>query len=203
MGAKSAGSVTSSSIKKDKSMSDAVAAAGGGINFNSHDTSTSAEGSTVEPTVWPPVLSSEYQPVTLPFGKPKDIIYPNGDKAIFCDTFGNGLLDNDALIFVQLPTRIPIESSSDATPAAASTGEAFDALKCNGFAGKIQVHQSGRTTLQLGKTHFELNAGIAPSFSQQVLSITSREVSILGSIENQVVITPDFDAILAETTSHT
>lgn len=179
VGAKSAGSIqSSSSIKKDKVSN--AAAAGGGINFS--DMKDSAALDMNKSSVWPPELESEYQPITLPFGKPRPILYSNGEKAIFCDGSGNSILDNDALLFIQFPTRLPTETSD---------------LQCNGFGGKIQVHQSGRTTLRLGETEFQVNSGLSPSFSQQAVDITDKEVCILGSIANQLVITPNFDSILA------
>ncbi|KAE9048128.1 hypothetical protein PR003_g736 [Phytophthora rubi] len=169
--------------------------------------------------VWPPVVKSVMEPMSLPIARPPE---PESAGAVFCDASGDLVAADDSLFFIQMPTTLPLSS---ATAKAASTDEDepmddADAAKAKekkadesvddgvfdhsietapgGFIGKICVHKSGKMVLMLGDKQFEVATAQTPSFCEEVyaVNITEKHLSILGNVERHLVVTPDFEALL-------
>ncbi|RLN32077.1 hypothetical protein BBJ28_00020209 [Nothophytophthora sp. Chile5] len=68
-----------------------------------------------------------------------------------------------------------------------------------GFIGKLCVHKSGKTVLLLGDKQFEVATAQTPAFCEEVYAVntTEKQLSMLGSVERHLVVTPDFDALLS------
>ncbi|KAF2238904.1 hypothetical protein EV356DRAFT_504240 [Viridothelium virens] len=79
----------------------------------------------------------------------------------------------------------------------------------SGIAGKLRVHESGRTTLNWGGTSMELNMGSRLTYLQEVLVAkglddgdeggsegTKKEAFGLGVIRGKFVVTPDWEEII-------
>lgn len=58
---------------------------------------------------WPPVVKSVMEPMTLPFARRPE---PPTTGAIFCDANGQFHLPNDSLLFLQLPTTLPLANAT-------------------------------------------------------------------------------------------
>ncbi|KAG6576299.1 DNA-directed RNA polymerase III subunit RPC4 [Phytophthora cinnamomi] len=174
--------------------------------------------------VWPPVVKSVMEPMSLPIVRPPE---PESAGAVFCDASGDLVAPDDSLFFIQMPTTLPLAS---ATAKAVSTDEdesmedadapkeqarekeskktdesaddgVFDhsiETAPGGFIGKICVHKSGKMVLVLGDKQFEVAAAQTPSFCEEVYAVntTEKHLSILGNVERHLVVTPDFDALL-------
>lgn len=54
---------------------------------------------------WPPVIKSNMQPMELPFARQPE---PENAAAVFCDAMGQPVLPDDSLLFLQLPTTLPL-----------------------------------------------------------------------------------------------
>ena len=73
-----------------------------------------------------------------------------------------------------------------------------------GIAGKLRVHESGRTTLNWGGTSMELSMGGDLTYLQEVLVIkgasegdtTEKEAFGLGMIRGKFIVTPDWEEII-------
>ena len=60
-----------------------------------------------EEQVWPPVVKSVMEPMSLPIVRPPE---PEGAGAIFCGPSGDLVATDDSLFFIQLPTTLPLSS---------------------------------------------------------------------------------------------
>ncbi|EGZ20309.1 hypothetical protein PHYSODRAFT_245995 [Phytophthora sojae] len=67
--------------------------------------------------VWPPVVKSVMEPMSLPIVRPPE---PESAGAVFCDASGDLVAPDDSLFFIQMPTTLPL---AKATAKAASTDE--------------------------------------------------------------------------------
>ncbi|GLD96084.1 hypothetical protein PINS_up004762 [Pythium insidiosum] len=189
---------------------------------------------------WPPVLKSVMEPMSLPFARRPE---PPSAGAIFADENGQVVLENDSLLFLQLPTTLPLahatrvgtttekEEPKEAAPvnkfAVATEPSAIEpvapkkeddsvddlanvrqeeqvfdrslAKAPGGFVGKLCIHRSGKVVLMLGDKRFDVAAAHTPAFTEELYSIDSVEQQLctLGAIDRHLVVTPDFDELLA------
>ncbi|GMF46879.1 unnamed protein product [Phytophthora fragariaefolia] len=67
--------------------------------------------------VWPPVVKSVMEPMSLPIVRPPE---PESAGAVFCDATGDLVVPDDSLFFIQMPTTLPLSSVTAKT---ASTDE--------------------------------------------------------------------------------
>ncbi|CAK1545403.1 unnamed protein product [Leptosia nina] len=73
-----------------------------------------------------------------------------------------------------------------------------------GRIGNLRIHRSGRITLALGSTIFEVSSGTKASFYQEVVSVgvdeASRSASVtsLGQLQHKLNITPDWETMFDE-----
>ena len=58
--------------------------------------------------VWPPVIKSIMEPMSLPIARPPE---PASAGAIFCDATGDIVAMDDTLFFIQMPTTLPLSSA--------------------------------------------------------------------------------------------
>lgn len=71
----------------------------------------------------------------------------------------------------------------------------FRSIKSNINIGKIKFYKSGKIKIEIGQTHFDLNAGISSKFAQEItlFSSQSNELVFLGKInDKKIIVTPDF-----------
>jgi hypothetical protein len=61
------------------------------------------------------------------------------------------------------------------------------------------VLRSGKVVLMLGDKKFDVATAHTPAFSEELFSIDKNEqqLCMLGPIDRHLVVTPDFDALLA------
>lgn len=61
-----------------------------------------------------------------------------------------------------------------------------------GIIGKLQYHKSGRVTMKIGSSVFELSGGTPSTFAQEVMAVrpSSKECYHLGSVSQTVIVTP-------------
>ncbi|GAB9462795.1 hypothetical protein Gpo141_00000278 [Globisporangium polare] len=205
---------------------------------------------------WPPVVKSVMAPMSLPVARQPE---PEHAGAVFHDTDGRSLLPEDALIFIQFPTTLPLanavatlpkgkegedkdvdmdqgdvepvtekrsklavkpeaplptaaanasqqdrknDESADESSAKTSDELLYDrsiAAAPGGFIGKLCIRKSGKTVLMIGDKQFEVAPAQTPSFCEEIYSIDTNEqhLYMLGAVERHLVVTPDFDALLA------
>lgn len=71
-----------------------------------------------------------------------------------------------------------------------------------GQIGKILIYKSGKRKLVIGNTIFDIDEGFKPGFLQDVISVNanvstkSGDMINLGSVEDSIVITPQFEDLL-------
>ena len=60
------------------------------------------------------------------------------------------------------------------------------------------IHASGKMVLKMGDVYFNVSAGINCNFVQEVCTVDTAEKTLerLGQIQNQLVVTPDYDTML-------
>ncbi|KDO27173.1 hypothetical protein SPRG_07421 [Saprolegnia parasitica CBS 223.65] len=163
-----------------------------------------------EPIQWPPVIESTMQPMCLPFGRPPKHFSVTDDEAggaVFCDELGNFIVQDDDLFFIQLPTTLPATKDDDDAPVKPANKDAeglelFDnALNTmpSGYLGKIQIHKSGKAVLVLGDKTFDIAPAQPPTFYEELVSMDTKDrlLSHLGPVANHLVVTPDFESLLA------
>ncbi|KAJ0401109.1 hypothetical protein ATCC90586_001630 [Pythium insidiosum] len=190
---------------------------------------------------WPPVLKSVMEPMSLPFARRPE---PSSAGAIFADEAGQVVLENDSLLFLQLPTTLPLahatrvgttekeepkevaapvnkfavaaepspvveaptpkkeDDSVDDLANVRQEEQVFDRSLANapgGFVGKLCIHRSGKVVLMLGDKRFDVAAAHTPAFTEELYSIDSveQQLCMLGAIDRHLVVTPDFDELLA------
>ncbi|KAL0591448.1 hypothetical protein ABG067_001046 [Albugo candida] len=68
-----------------------------------------------------------------------------------------------------------------------------------GYIGKLCIRKSGRTVLMLDDKAFDVSMAQTPTFCEDVYSIDpeSNQLFILGSVARHLIVTPDFDSLLA------
>ncbi|KAL0868218.1 hypothetical protein ABMA27_007753 [Loxostege sticticalis] len=72
-----------------------------------------------------------------------------------------------------------------------------------GRIGKLRIHQSGRVTLALGDTIFEVCSGTKASFHQEVVSLATDDASrsanlvALGPVQHKLNVAPDWETMFA------
>ncbi|CAI5732468.1 unnamed protein product [Hyaloperonospora brassicae] len=179
-----------------------------------------------EEQVWPPVIKSVMEPMSLPIVRPPE---PESAGAIFCGPSGDLVAMDDSLFFIQLPTTLPLSSvvtkvtkadeddpmdgaedakeqetkktkenaSSDESPDDGVFDHSIETAP-GGYIGKICVHKSGKMVLMLGDKQFDVAAAQTPSFCEEIYAVNTSEkqLSILGNVERHLVVTPDFDVLL-------
>ncbi|KAI9667529.1 MAG: hypothetical protein M1821_000345 [Bathelium mastoideum] len=103
-------------------------------------------------------------------------------------------------------------SRTDKKPVKSEDADASDARRQSssqpalsaGIAGKLRVHESGRTTLNWGGTSMELSMGSRLTYLQEVLVIkgldeegtSDKEAFGLGSVRGKFIVTPDWEEII-------
>ncbi|XP_022123048.1 DNA-directed RNA polymerase III subunit RPC4 [Pieris rapae] len=102
------------------------------------------------------------------------------------------------------PTNQPSSSSEETEPKPPVDTKCRLSDLEEGRIGKLRVHRSGRVTLALGNTIFEVSSGTKASFCQEVVSVSvddrSRSASMisLGSLQHKLNVTPDWQAMFDE-----
>ncbi|CAG9568373.1 unnamed protein product [Danaus chrysippus] len=134
-------------------------------------------------------------------------------KEVFEDSSVMNLLRSDkpTLILLQLADSLPGRGgASDDRKHEPGTSEATEQETDNrchlsdleeGRIGKMRIHRSGRVTMALGDTIFEVSAGTKASFHQEVVSVgvdeASRSASLvsLGPLHHKLNITPHWQSM--------
>ncbi|XP_028159503.1 DNA-directed RNA polymerase III subunit RPC4 isoform X2 [Ostrinia furnacalis] len=145
-------------------------------------------------------------------------------KEVFEDTDVVNILRSEEpkMILLQLPDSLPGRggSTDDDAPRrkrdepSTSSGEPQEEKpvdnRCRlenleeGRIGKLRIHQSGRVTLALGDTIFEVCSGTKASFHQEVVSIAADEASrsanlvALGPLQHKLNVAPDWETMFAQ-----
>lgn len=60
-----------------------------------------------------------------------------------------------------------------------------------GKIGKMRVHESGRISLEINGYVVDMNVSIPLRYQQQVATIDSQQVNILGEVTHRLVLTPN------------
>jgi hypothetical protein len=104
----------------------------------------------------------------------------------------------------QFPDVLPFETrivdGSNPNEPTAPTWDAFNLFESvpEGKLGQLQIHQSGKMTLSMGDTLFEVHSGTQPRNVQQVVvmdPITRQQIH-LGDLERKFLCTPNIDVLL-------
>ncbi|XP_004925782.1 DNA-directed RNA polymerase III subunit RPC4 [Bombyx mori] len=151
-------------------------------------------------------------------------------KEAFEDTDLVNLLNNDksTLIMLQLPSSLPgrggrVEddvprrrtknepgpsAGGGADPGAADEQEEDNKCRLTdleeGRIGKLQLHRSGRVTLALGETVFEVSMGTKAAFHQELVSVStddasrSAKVTSLGALRHKLNVIPDWETMFRD-----
>ncbi|KAL4705202.1 hypothetical protein ACJJTC_000200 [Scirpophaga incertulas] len=113
--------------------------------------------------------------------------------------------DQPTLILLQLPDALPGRGPSEDSDKRSGDPEPPVFKKCRladleeGKIGKLRIHQSGRVTLALGNTIFEVSSGTKPAFYQEAVSVSvdaeSRAANVvsLGAIHHKLNLVPDWE----------
>ncbi|KAI7751752.1 hypothetical protein M8C21_018237 [Ambrosia artemisiifolia] len=122
-----------------------------------------------------------------------------------------GLMEEDLekkLIFIQLPTTLPLPKKPVQTEGVGSSKPLKDTepplTGCNlnelpaGLMGKMLVYKSGAVKLKLGDHLYNVSGGLDCSFAQDVVAVHTEEKSCcnIGELNKRAIITPDIDSIL-------
>ncbi|XP_013147305.1 PREDICTED: DNA-directed RNA polymerase III subunit RPC4 [Papilio polytes] len=124
--------------------------------------------------------------------------------------------DKPTLILLQLPTSLPGRSgggdanedsrgkpskeTQEEPPSEGGEGCVLSGLQ-EGRVGKLQIRRSGRVTLLLGDTVFEVCPGTKTAFHQEAVSIsvedTARSAKLvsLGSLQHKLTVLPDWQTM--------
>ncbi|XP_073959850.1 uncharacterized protein isoform X2 [Choristoneura fumiferana] len=122
--------------------------------------------------------------------------------------------EQPTLILLQLPDTLPGRGNSEPEPST-SSGDASEEAppadnRCRladleeGRIGSLRVHQSGRVTLALGDTIFEVSAGTKAAFHQEAVAVTSDEASrsadivSLGALQHKLNLMPDWETMFCD-----
>ncbi|XP_063366733.1 DNA-directed RNA polymerase III subunit RPC4 isoform X1 [Cydia amplana] len=136
-------------------------------------------------------------------------------KEVFEENDVVNLLKNDqpTMILLQLPDCLPGRGGGEPEPC--SSGDNKEEVpptdgRCRlsdleeGRIGKLRVHASGRVTLALGDTIFEVSTGTKAAFYQEAVSVaaddTSRSANMvsLGPLQHKLNLTPDWEAMFQD-----
>lgn len=134
------------------------------------------------------------------------------------------------LLFIQLPDHLPgistikkepeKEKSADGAAAGPSTAKGEEAPKTapadktnipsctlaelpEGYLGKIQIRQSGRSQLRIGEDLLDIDLGTQVGFLQDLVAIRASsdapneigEMTVMGHVKHRMVLTPDWDQL--------
>ncbi|KAM1780569.1 hypothetical protein FF1_041707 [Malus domestica] len=169
-----------------------------------------------------------YYPTTLPLRQPN-----SGDPEILnANEFGEdaekeydestinsasklGLLEEKVkakLLFVQLPSILPLTSKPSATAKGKEKVGSSTSLESSGapkkegsleelpagFMGKMLVYKSGAIKLRLGDTLYDVSPGSDSMSAQDVVVANTAEKKciVLGELHQRAVVTPDVDSLL-------
>jgi hypothetical protein len=132
------------------------------------------------------------------------------------------LMSDDQLFVVQLPSQLPIRAPTSTSPplkapapvvsaedelgrvAAQETAEAgASAFKptlggLEGYAGRLEVHRSGRVTLRLtGGITFDVEQGSASRFLEEVVYVNATDAQLMrvGQVRQHVMVMPNTDSL--------
>ncbi|KAM9817612.1 DNA-directed RNA polymerase III subunit RPC4 [Neosynchiropus ocellatus] len=133
----------------------------------------------------------------------------------------------EELFFMQLPDCMPVDRGSasqakeekcvkkeikathkraEPTQTQSSVKERSLAMSefSEGLLGKLQIRRSGKVELKLGDIILDVTEGAAFSFLQQLVSVQLSEgktgdMMVLGNVQHKLVLSPDFQALLAQT----
>ncbi|XP_047987257.1 DNA-directed RNA polymerase III subunit RPC4 isoform X2 [Leguminivora glycinivorella] len=140
-------------------------------------------------------------------------------KEVFEENDVVNLLKNDqpTLILLQLPDSLPGRGSGGGEPEPSTSGSGDNKEevtptdgRCRmsdleeGRVGKLRVHASGRVTLALGDTIFEVSTGTKAAFYQEAVSVatddSSRSANLisLGPLLHKLNLTPDWEAMFQD-----
>ncbi|XP_041983057.1 DNA-directed RNA polymerase III subunit RPC4 isoform X2 [Aricia agestis] len=161
-------------------------------------------------------------PVKLPMddgGPLLDVKPPIDMKEVFEDTNVVNLLKSDqpSLILLQLADSLPGRGGAadeprrkDQPTTSTDTEEKPVDNRCRlseleeGRIGSLRVHRSGRVTLKLGDTLFEVCSGTKASFYQEVVSVgvdeSSRSANLvsLGPLQHKLNVTPHWESMFQD-----
>ncbi|KNA21194.1 hypothetical protein SOVF_045280 [Spinacia oleracea] len=167
-----------------------------------------------------------YYPVTLPLRRPysgnPDILNDEefGQLSTFDESTSNPAMElglmgeapEPRMMFLQLPTTIPMtkrnsaaagqESTSSSKPPSGSNPPVEKAAGLKelqaGVMGKMLVYRSGAVKLKLGDTLYDVSLGSDCAFAQDVVAINAvdKHFSVVGELNKRAILTPDVDSIL-------
>ncbi|XP_041983056.1 DNA-directed RNA polymerase III subunit RPC4 isoform X1 [Aricia agestis] len=148
-----------------------------------------------------------------------DVKPPIDMKEVFEDTNVVNLLKSDqpSLILLQLADSLPGRGGAadeprrkDQPTTSTDTEEKPVDNRCRlseleeGRIGSLRVHRSGRVTLKLGDTLFEVCSGTKASFYQEVVSVgvdeSSRSANLvsLGPLQHKLNVTPHWESMFQD-----
>jgi len=125
----------------------------------------------------------------------------------FANIFHTTDKNEDKLLLIQLPSRLPVldqsaaeaskSSSTNVEPTLESLAETIESLP-EGPIGKIQILASGKSRFVMGENVFDLQHGASISFLQELASIDLEDNQIvnLGPITNKFILSPNLDVLL-------
>ncbi|KAJ8420780.1 hypothetical protein Cgig2_022646 [Carnegiea gigantea] len=142
-----------------------------------------------------------------------------GQVFAFDETMSNpamelGLMEEGSeprMMFLQLPMTIPAMKRAAGAAGQSSTSDSNSSSSANpmikacglrdlqaGAMGKMVVYKSGAVKLKLGDTLYDVNPGSDCIFSQDVVTINTKEKNCcaVGELQKRAILTPDVDSIL-------
>lgn len=105
----------------------------------------------------------------------------------------------------QFPSALPFDTQKNPIESnrtyevqdSSSSRDMFEKIP-EGKLGQLRLHQSGKMTLSMGNTIFEVNPGSQPRTLQQVVILDSinKQHIHLGDLKKKFLCVPDMDALL-------
>eukprot|EP00929_Paragymnodinium_shiwhaense_P112905 TRINITY_DN81168_c0_g1_i1.p1 TRINITY_DN81168_c0_g1~~TRINITY_DN81168_c0_g1_i1.p1 ORF type:complete len:437 (+),score=79.69 TRINITY_DN81168_c0_g1_i1:95-1405(+) len=170
-------------------------------------------------------LKKSYTPISLPYfdfteeeegddgspdqssHRPKMLLVDeanaNAAKQIFLSQAGG--LQEEQMLLMQLPAILPEladpqeEVQRDKEDAATAGAGAAITRFPDGKIGKLRVYKSGKVRMEIGGMEFCVDQGCDTFFQQELACVCplANELVSLGPIRKRVVLTPDFESMLA------
>lgn len=172
----------------------------------------------------PTMLVRKYEPVVGPIPEELMVRPPENDAALNSELWRlttPGLDEDAGLMLFQLPSVLPIPAlhnsnvtghNGGAGPSNAYGSGVHGAVGGpdgrpaslaelpSGKIGKMYVLRNGSVKIQIGEVLFDVAPGVPGRMLQQFAAVdaTTRECTVLGDIQQRIVVTPDIDALLSE-----